>query len=238
MKKQIVTAIAIGITGTFPALAQDGSAPESASTTEELREQAKNPSVRDALDKPDGAAIEPNGKGGYNLFAKATAEYYFNDNGAIREAQREAEMRAKSNLVRFLKEKIASDVVIGQLTQQTVKNNKETGAESSTSVVRENVSRSMENMSNSAEAIMTGIVVLDDHKNPTSNDEGTYSVTVGVSPKTQMAAASIAKGNDASLKNRTANPNAGGGASQFGAGGDFQGKGSNVEVIRKSPTDF
>ncbi len=219
-------------------MAQDGSAPESASTTEELREQAKNPSVRDALDKPDGAAIESNGKGGYNLFAKATAEYYFNDNGAIREAQREAEMRAKSNLVRFLKEKIASDVVIGQLTQQTVKNNKETGAESSTSVVRENVSRSMENMSNSAEAIMTGIVVLDDHKNPTSNDEGTYSVTVGVSPKTQMAAASIAKGNDASLKNRTASPNAGGGASQFGAGGDFQGKGSNVEVIRKSPTDF
>ena len=63
---------------------------------------------QDIKDAPDGAAIKLFPDGAYQITAVGTGVYDFNDPDDIKDARKEAEMRAKAAIAKFLKEDIAS----------------------------------------------------------------------------------------------------------------------------------
>ena len=66
---------------------------------------------QDIKDAPDGAAIKLFPDGGYQITAVGTGVYDFNDPDDIKDARKEAEMRAKAAIAKFLKEDISTSEV-------------------------------------------------------------------------------------------------------------------------------
>lgn len=159
---------------------------------------------QDINDAPDGATIKLFPDGGYQIFAVGTGVYDFNDPDDIKDARKEAEMRAKAAIAKFLKEDIATAEGMEEASKK-VKNVSSDGQNTSTSVSKTSVKTAMESIRNSASALLTGVVVLQDAKIPTpGKDGGTYKVMVGVSSKTTAAANAAANGISGSLADRGA----------------------------------
>ena len=159
---------------------------------------------QDINDAPDGATIKLFPDGGYQVFAVGTGVYDFNDPDDIKDARKEAEMRAKAAIAKFLKEDIATTEGMEEASRK-VKSVSSDGQNTSTSVSKTSVKTAMESIRNSASALLTGVVVLQDAKIPTpGKDGGTYKVMVGVSSKTTAAANAAANGISDSLGNRAA----------------------------------
>lgn len=149
--------------------------------------------LQDIKDAPDGVTIKLFPNGGYQVIAVGTGVYDFNDPDDIKDARKEAEMRAKAAIAKFLKEDIATSEGMAEASKK-VKSVTSDGANTSTSVSKESVKVAMESIKNSANALLTGVVILQDAKIPTpGKDGGTYKVMVGVSSKT-TAVASAAEG--------------------------------------------
>ena len=147
---------------------------------------------QDIKDAPDGAAIKLFPDGGYQITAVGTGVYDFNDPDDIKDARREAEMRAKAAIAKFLKEDIASEEGMAEASKK-VKSVSSDGQTQSTSVSKTSVKTAIESIRNSASALLTGVVVLQDAKIPTpGKDSGVYKVMVGVSSKTTAAAKAAA----------------------------------------------
>lgn len=155
---------------------------------------------QDIKDAPDGAAIKLFPDGAYQITAVGTGTYDFNDPDDIKDARKEAEMRAKAAIVKFLKEDISSQEGMEEASKK-VKSVSSDGQSQSTSVSKTSVKTAMESIRNSASALLTGVVVLQDAKIPSANG-GSYKVMVGVSSKTTVAANAAANGIDGSLNNR------------------------------------
>ena len=147
---------------------------------------------QDIKDAPDGAAIKLFPDGGYQITAVGTGVYDFNDPDDIKDARKEAEMRAKAAIAKFLKEDIASEEGMAEASKK-VKSVSSDGQTQSTSVSKTSVKTAMESIRNSASALLTGVVVLQDAKIPTpGKDSGVYKVMVGVSSKTTAVAKAAA----------------------------------------------
>ena len=182
---------------------------------------------QDIKEAPDGAAIKLFPDGGYQITAVGTGTYDFNDPDDIKDARKEAEMRAKAAIAKFLKEDISSAEGMEEASKK-VKSVSSDGTTQSTSVSKTSVKTAMESIRNSASALLTGVVVLQDAKIPTpGKDGGTYKVMVGVSSKTTAAANAAANGISGSLANRSASgtaapasPAASGGAAANAAAPD------------------
>jgi len=175
---------------------------------------------QDIKDAPDGAAIKLFPDGGYQITAVGTGTYDFNDPDDIKDARKEAEMRAKAAIAKFLKEDIASSEGMEEASKK-VKSVSSDGTTQSTSVSKTSVKTAMESIKNSASALLTGVVVLQDAKIPSGNG-GSYKVMVGVSSKTTAAATAAANGIAGSINDRggavaPAVASAAGGASSGGA---------------------
>ena len=159
---------------------------------------------QDIKDAPDGAAIKLFPDGAYQITAVGTGAYDFNDPDDIKDARKEAEMRAKAAIAKFLKEDISSQEGMDEASKK-VKNVSSDGTTQSTSVSKTTVNTAMESIRNSASALLTGVVVLQDAKVPNEGkDGGTYKVMVGVSSKTVAAAGKAANGISSSLADRGA----------------------------------
>lgn len=151
-------------------------------------------SLQDIKESPDGATIKLFPDGGYQVIAVGTGVYDFNDPDDIKDARKEAEMRAKAAIAKFLKEDIATSEGMAEASKK-VKSMSSDGENTSTSVSKESVKVAMESIKNSANALLTGVVVLQDAKVPTpGKDGGTYKVMVGVSSKTVAGATTAAQG--------------------------------------------
>ena len=155
---------------------------------------------QDIKDAPDGAAIKLFPDGGYQITAVGTGTYDFNDPDDIKDARKEAEMRAKAAIAKFLKEDISTSEGMEEASKK-VKSVSSDGQTQSTSVSKTSVKTAMESIRNSASALLTGVVVLQDAKIPSGNG-GTYKVMVGVSSKTVKAAGAAANGISGSLAAR------------------------------------
>lgn len=175
---------------------------------------------QDIKDAPDGAAIKLFPDGAYQVTAVGTGVYDFNDPDDIKDARKEAEMRAKAAIAKFLKEDISSQEGMDEASKK-VKNVSSDGTTQSTSVSKTTVKTAMESIRNSASALLTGVVVLQDAKIPNEGkDGGTYKVMVGVSSKTVAAAGKVANGISSSLADRGATS---GTAASSAAGGSTAG---------------
>lgn len=181
---------------------------------------------QDIKEAPEGATIKLFPDGGYQIIAVGTGVYDFNDPDDIKDARKEAEMRAKAAIAKFLKEDIATAEGMDEASKK-VKSVSSDGQNTSTSVAKTSVKTAMESIKNSASALLTGVVVLQDAKIPTpGKDGGTYKVMVGVSSKTTAAANAVANGISGSIANRDAAPAAS--APATSAGGDVAAGGASA----------
>lgn len=157
-------------------------------------------------DVPDGASIKLYPDGSYQITAVGTGTYDFNDPDDVREARRDAEMRAKSTIAKFLKEDIATQESMAEASRK-IKSVSAEGDEVQTSVSKESVKETMEAIRTSASALLTGVIVLQDERVPEGNG-GYYRVMVGVSSKTiavtQKATAGMTSSSSASSSEETA----------------------------------
>lgn len=143
-------------------------------------------------EEPDGAAVKLTPDGGFQVTAIASGEYLFNNPTAIRNARASAEKRAKAALAKFLKEDISTKEGMDEATKNTLKLSND-GQSETQQATMESVSSTMESIKNSANALLTGVIVLEDEKIPSGNG-GSYRVKVGVSSKTTAAAGKAAVG--------------------------------------------
>lgn len=118
------------------------------------------------------------------------------DHRDINVATRKAELRAKASIAKFLKEKIATSEVM----EETVKTMTEHNGESET-VNRKTLETQVETIQNSADAILKGVLVLEQKSDPAGKN---VLVTVGVSRKTMATADSVNK----ALKTDQSSPSA------------------------------
>ena len=177
----------------------------------QLQANASSAAVQAKLDQPDGVAITIKPDGTFQIFSRGSAVYDFNNPRAIQTARKNATMRAKANLAKFLKEKVSTKEGLDSVTKNATAMSSD-GAAQTSSASMESVEVATESIRNSAEAILTGVITLKDQQVPSGNG-GEVQVTIGMSSKTQMAAQKAAQGINQSLQNREAAPSTGAGAS-------------------------
>ena len=118
-----------------------------------------------------------------DIEASGEAELHFGDRKDIRVAKRKAILRAKASLGKFLKEELK----IQETSEEMVKTLMKQGGKS-VSAVRTTVQVDIEKISNSANAILKGVVVKDIK---VKRDEKYIIVTVMTTLKTQKIADTI-----------------------------------------------
>lgn len=201
-----------------------------ASQDPQLQANAANAEVQAELDQPDGVAITVKPDGTFQIFARGTGTYDFNDPDDIKDARRDGTMRAKANLSKFLKEKVASKEGLDEISKKS-KSMTSDGQVQKVAVSKESVKIATESIRNESDAILTGVITLKDQKVPRGNG-GEIQVTVGISSKTLKAAQMAAQGINQSLQNRDAAGNGGAAAS---APTPAQ---PNTATTRMADTDF
>lgn len=196
----------------------------------QLQSNAANAEVQAELDQPDGVAITVKPDGTFQIFARGTGTYDFNDPDDIKDARRDGTMRAKANLSKFLKEKVASKEGLDEVSKKS-KSMTSDGQVQKVAVSKESVKIATESIRNESDAILTGVITLKDQKVPRGNG-GEIQVTVGISSKTLKAAQMAAQGINQSLQNREAPAN---GAAAAPAPAPVQ---PNKASTRMADTDF
>ena len=205
MNKMMIAAIC-GAVSTMCAFGQTAQDPQ-------LQANAANAEVQAELDQPDGVAITLKPDGTFQIFARGTGTYDFNDPDDIKDARRDGTLRAKANLSKFLKEKVSSAEGLDEVSKKS-KSMTSDGQVQKVAVSKESVKIATESIRNESDAILTGVITLKDQKVPRGNG-GEIQVTVGVSSKTLAAAQKVARGINESLADREAG--AGGTAAQGAA---------------------
>lgn len=173
----------------------------------QLQVNAANAEIQAELDQPDGVAITIKPDGTFQIFARGTGTYDFNDPDDIKDARRDGTMRAKANLSKFLKEKVASKEGLDEVSKKS-KSMTSDGQVQKVAVSKETVKNVTESIRNESDAILTGAITLKDQKVPHGNG-GAIQVTIGMSSKTLKAAQMVAQGINQSLRNRDASANNG-----------------------------
>ena len=176
----------------------------------QLKENAGNPTVQQELDQPDGVALTLKPDGSFQIFARGTGVYDFNDPDDIKDARRDGTLRAKANLAKFLKEKVSSSEGVDEVSKKS-KAMSSDGTVQKAAVSKESVKVATESIRNSAEAILTGVITLKEQQIPRGGG-GEIQITVGISSKTLKAAQQLGKGINESLANRDADSAQGGGS--------------------------
>lgn len=168
----------------------------------QLQVNAANAIVQQELDQPDGVAITLKPDGSFQIFARGTGTYDFNDADDIKDARRDGTLRAKANLSKFLKEKVASQDALDEVSRKS-KSMTSDGQVQTVAVSKESLKVATESIQNESDAILTGVITLKDQKVPRGSG-GEIQVTIGVSSKTLLAAKKAAQGINQSLSNRDA----------------------------------
>ena len=136
-----------------------------------------------------GVEIEfaPDGKTWERIRANGESELLFGDRKDVRKATSKATLRAKANIAKFLEEKLKSKDTLEEITK-TLSNSKNENGSVSTSAERKTVETQVESISSSSDAILKGILVLEQEVN---QKDKYVKVQVGVSRKTMRTADSI-----------------------------------------------
>jgi hypothetical protein len=121
------------------------------------------------------------------IIANAESELLFGDRRDVRQATQKAILRAKANIAKFLKEKVNSSETMDEMTK-TLSENKIEDNNTSMSTSRKTIEVMTTKISNSADAILKGVIILEQHVN---KKEKYVSVKVGMSRKTMKTADSM-----------------------------------------------
>ena len=134
-----------------------------------------------------GIVLDKNGELS-KIFASGTTKYDFNDGDEISEALSEANMLAKSNIAKFLKEGITSKEITDKFSSKKKELSKDGNAEN-INTIKKTVKTQTTALSNNANALLTGVIkVCESH----DAIEKKIQVVLAVSPKTAAAATKAA----------------------------------------------
>lgn len=128
------------------------------------------------------------GKNWEKIIASGESELLFGDRKDVRKATSKATLRAKANIAKFMKEKLSTTETLEEITK-TISNSSSKGGEATTTgSERKTVETVIESIRNSSEAILKGILILEQQIN---QKEKVVKIKVGVSRKTMKAADSL-----------------------------------------------
>ncbi len=193
--KKLLGAIVAGgmLVGGWEAYAQDQAEKAEMIKSTESKDVAKD------LDGPDGAAFRLLPNGYWQIFGQGSASYDFDDNDDIQSAFKEAQLKAKASIAKYLSEKLSTNDSLDELVKKTAQQS--TGADKK--VTRESVKTTVTSIQNSAEEILKGAIVLAQRKVSNSGSEGgTTVVKVGISSKSLAVAGKI-KGDISSVSGKS-----------------------------------
>lgn len=222
--KPILLSVVLSILGLTSLNAQDSSAKEKA----DLKTAASTPAVQEELDTPDGVSIELLPDGGWRVFGKGTGTYDLNDADEIRQGTKDAELRAKALISKFMSEKIKSEESLTNISKKTKILSSGSGEKSdpSVEVSKSDVQVRLEELSSKSDAILAGVFTVETKRLPKGSG-GTISVVLGVSNKSLALAGRVGQAAKDGGKTTPANGKMG------GASG-----GENRAEVKKAKTDF
>ena len=200
------------------------------------------PLVAGIHDEPDGVSINMADDGSYKIISIGTGTYDFADDADdILDARKEAERNAKAAIAKFFKESLATEESAAQQMSKVKKVNSD-GEKESVSVSKATAKETLSSIRSSASALLTGVVVLEDEKVPSSSGKGgTYRVMVGVSSTTIKAAVGVNNGmSDGIAAQRSpavASSPGGGAAGAVASPGGAAGSGAGAAADGSSPPD-
>lgn len=140
----------------------------------------------ETIDSVTGVTYEVNENGEFaRIRSVGEAELEFGDRKDIRVATQKAQLRAKANIAKFLSERVKSEEVMNEVINSMTNTNGQTKE-----AMRETVESYTESISNSAEALLKGVIAT---KTDINKDEKYVQVEMGLSPKTMNAADTLNK---------------------------------------------
>lgn len=193
----------------------------------DLTKTATEPAVEAEFDQPDGAAIKMKDDGSFQIFARGTGTYDFNDPDDINDAKKEATLKAKAALAKFMNEKLSTEESFSEAAKKT-KTMTSDGQNQSVNISKEAVKTSSTTIKNKADALLKGVITLKTQK-IARGAGGEVQVTVGVSSKTLQAVSKLQEG-----INNTPGPD---GSSGGGSTQNLNGKQKPI-VTTESDSDF
>jgi hypothetical protein len=75
----------------------------------DLQKTAAAPEIQKQFDQPDGAAIFLKPDGSFQILARGTGTYDFDDIDDVNDARQEGTAKAKAALAKFMKEKLSTE---------------------------------------------------------------------------------------------------------------------------------
>lgn len=199
-------------------------------TKAELEKTAAAPEIQKQFDQPDGAAIFLKPDGSFQIFARGTGTYDFDDVDDINDARREATNKAKSALAKFMKEKLSTEEAFSSASKK-VKSITSDGQTQTANVTKESVKTNSQLIKNSADALLKGVITLKEQKIPRKGSSGEIQITVGVSSKTLNAVGKLVGALDAT-------PEQGQSGAATGASSSAVNSNNNKAETREAVTDF
>ena len=133
------------------------------------------------------------------IIANGEADVAFGDRQDIRQATSKATMRAKANISKFLTERVKSKETLEGMSK-TITDKKQSGGQVTINSAGNTVEAITENISNSADAILKGVIVLEQNIN---KKEKYVSVRVGMSRKTMTTADNMSNAIEKDLSEST-----------------------------------
>jgi len=205
--------------------------------TESLKKNAAASDIQEQLREPDGVAIRLNDDGTFQIFARGTGTYDFDDVDELNDARKEANLKAKANLSKFMKEDISTDEGIANVSKK-IKKLSTDGETEKVKVDKETVKVTAEKIITQSDAILKGVITLKEEKVPQKGkNSGEIQVTVGVSSKTLAAVTKLVKEIDKVPDQGTTKSKPAGGSASSSSGKKVDGSNNKAEV-REAKTDF
>ena len=234
--KQLMIAAAVAAM-TFGVFAENGAAKadpakggDEASIKAELTKETENASIQAEFDEPDGAAISLKEDGSFAIFGRGTGTYDFDDVDDVNDAKKEAVLKAKAAIAKFMKEKLSTEEGLAEASKK-VKTSSSNGETSTVNVSKESIKTSATMIMNQADALLKGAITLKMQKIARKGSTGEIQATVGISSKTLKAVGKVVNGIAA-----TPEQGANGGATSAPAANPT--KGGNSSWTQTSSSDF
>lgn len=146
--------------------------------------------VQEISQAPDGVTIRLAEDGSFQVFSVATAAYNHDDVDDILAAQKEATLKAKAAIAKFMNESLNTEESFKEASKQIKKiSSKDSNV---TTTVNKDISKKLLlSIKNSASALLKGVIVISSAKIPANQTSGTYKVMLGVSSKTLTVATKL-----------------------------------------------
>ena len=154
---------------------------------QELAAVAAQPAVlADARTSPDGCAVRVLPDGGFMVFATGSGTYDFDDGDDLAKARQTAQLAARANLAKFMKESLATESSLEE-SSEMVKSLSSSNGVQSVSVDKAQARKTLQTIKSSADALLQGVATLSEAKVPGTGTGGEVRVVCGVSSKTLEA---------------------------------------------------